>query len=192
MKKLLTSLIVIVLVGGGAYAYYKYAQPADNATVQQVALTTGDITQAVQATGTLEALRTVALGSQVSGTVKSLNVDFNSIVHKGEVLAELDPTLLQVQVDVAQANIEKQQSDIANQGVQLQNDQKNLQRTQEQFDKGLISPQALEAAQLQVKTRQASITSLSEAARADRAELEPGEAERVVLHHQVAHRRRGR
>jgi HlyD family secretion protein len=83
------------------------------------AIQTGSIIQAVQATGTLEALRTVQVGSQVSGTVKSLYADFNSIVKKDQIIAELDPSLLQVQVDVQNANISRQEGDIAQQQVKL-------------------------------------------------------------------------
>ena len=159
MKKLLIALILILLAGAGGYAYWKYGKPDDKATVTQAPLQQGNIVQAVQATGTLEALRNVQVGSQVSGIVKTLNADFNSIVKKDQVIAVLDPALLEVQVEVQQANIERQQGDIEQQKVQLENDQVNLKRTQAQFEKGLVSPQQLETAQLQVKTREAQINS---------------------------------
>ena len=63
------------------------------------------------------------VGSQVSGVVKELYVDFNSIVKKDQLLAEIDPPLLQVQVDIQNANIERQEGDIANQKVQLEDAQ---------------------------------------------------------------------
>ena len=95
----------------------------------QAAISRGDIIEVVSATGTLEALRTVQVGSQVSGTVKDLyGVDFNSIVKKGQIIAEIDPTLLQVQVDIQQANIERQECDIENQKVQLEDDQRSQSR----------------------------------------------------------------
>src|SRR5215467_1853083 len=159
MKKLLTVLILVALGGAGWYAYNKYGKPDDKATVQQAPVTQGDVTQQVTATGTLEALRTVQVGSQVSGTVSWLGVDFNSIVKENQVIAKLDPSLLQVQVDVQKANIQRQQTDIESQKIQLENDQKNLERTQAQFDKGLVSPQQLETAKLAVKTREATIAS---------------------------------
>src|SRR4029453_2472101 len=159
MKKLLIALVLLSLAGAGTYAYFKYQKTDDKAAVQQSPISTGDIIQQVQATGTLEALRTVQVGSQVSGTVSWLGADFNSIVKEGQVIAKLDPSLLQVQVDVQEANIQRQQGDIEQQKVQLENDQKNLERTQAQSDKGLVSPQQLETAKLQVKTRQANINS---------------------------------
>jgi len=112
MKKLLIALILILLAGAGGYAYLKYGKTEDKASVTQAAITQGNIVQAVTATGSLEALRTVQVGSQVSGTVMWLGADFNNIVKEGQVIAKLDPSLLEVQVQVQQASIERQQSDI--------------------------------------------------------------------------------
>lgn len=160
MKKLVTILILLALAGGGAYWYYAYGRTPEKPTVVQAAISRGDITEVVSATGTLEALRTVQVGPQVSGTIKDLHgVDFNSIVKKGQIMAELDPTLLQVQVDIQQANIDRQVVDIENQQIQLEDNRRSQGRAQEQFDKGLVSQQALEQAQLTVKSRQSSIAS---------------------------------
>ncbi len=160
MKKLVTILIFLALAGGGAYYYYAYARVPEKPTIVQAAVSRGDITEAVSATGTLEALRTVQVGSQVSGTVSDLHgVDFNSIVKKDQIIASLDPSLLQVQVDIQKANIERQQVDIENQKIQLEDAKRTMVRTQEQFDKQLVSTQANEQAVLNVKTREASIAS---------------------------------
>ena len=145
MKKLLIALILILLAGAGYYAYVKYGASEDKATVTQAALQQGNIVQAVQATGTLEALRNVQVGSQVSGIVKTLYADFNSIVKKDQVIAELDPSLLQVQVEVQQANIERQQGDIAQQKVQLENDQVNLDADAGAVREGARQPAAARA-----------------------------------------------
>ena len=59
----------------------------------------GDITMTVTATGTLSAVTTVAVGSQVSGVIARLYADFNSLVKKGQLLAEIDPTPFQAQVE---------------------------------------------------------------------------------------------
>lgn len=157
MKKLSLVIVITVLAGVGVYAYYARGKAEDKAAANQAALTRGVIVQAVQATGTLEPVRTVQVGSQVSGVVRAVYADFNSIVRKGEVIAELDPSLLQVQVEVQQANIARQQGDIAQQEVQLENDRANLARARVLFENGLVSPQQLETADLQVKTRQANI-----------------------------------
>jgi HlyD family secretion protein len=159
MKKLITALVFILIAGGGVYAYYKYGRTEEKPQVIQTLVSRGPITEVVQATGTLEALRTVAVGSQVSGTVSELDVDYNSIVTKGQIIAKLDPTLLETQVKVQQANIEKQQTDIQSSEVQLENDRRTLARAQAQFNAHLLSQQDLDNADLSVKTRVATIDS---------------------------------
>ena len=77
----------------------------------------------------------------------------------GQVVARLDPSLLQVQVDIQQANIERQQTDIDSQKVQLEDAKRSLTRTKELFDKGLANQTQLEQADLTVKTRDAQIAS---------------------------------
>ena len=74
----------------------------------------GDITQTVTATGTLSAVTTVQVGSQVSGVIARLYADFNSRVKKGQLLAELDPTPFQQQVEQRQADVTKAQVEAAN------------------------------------------------------------------------------
>jgi HlyD family secretion protein len=79
----------------------------------------GDITMTVTATGTLSAVITVAVGSQVSGVINKLYVDFNSPVKKGQLLAEIDPTPFQAQVDQQRANLTKAKVDAANYKISL-------------------------------------------------------------------------
>lgn len=79
----------------------------------------GDITQTVTATGTLSAVTTVQVGSQVSGVIARLYADFNSRVKKGQLLAELDPTPFQQQVEQRQADVTKAQVEAANAKISL-------------------------------------------------------------------------
>jgi HlyD family secretion protein len=65
----------------------------------------GDVVEVVGATGALEAVTTVQIGSQVSGTIQSLNADFNSTVKKGQIIARLDPSILEARLGQAQANV---------------------------------------------------------------------------------------
>jgi HlyD family secretion protein len=171
MKKLLSVIILLALAGGGWYAYTKYGRVEEKPTVVQAALQMGNIVQVVQATGTLEAVRNVQVGSQVSGIVKELYADFNHMVKAGQIIAEIDPTLLQVQVDIQEANIERQLGDIEQQKVTLENDQMNLKRQEASAKAGLITQQALEASQLQVKSRMAQIVSAEKQLIQSRANL---------------------
>jgi HlyD family secretion protein len=159
IKRGATVLLLAAIVGAGVYRYQREYRPADEPTLLRVPVSKGSIAQAVKATGQLTALRVVRVGSQVSGTIKTLHVDFNSMVKQGQVLAEIDPTLLEVQVAVQEANLGRQQGDIDHQRVQLASDQRNLERVQAQFDKGLSSLQQTENARLQVRLRTSQIAS---------------------------------
>jgi HlyD family secretion protein len=160
--KKLSTIVVAVVVSVATIVYVRHSEGGtdeDAAAVLQAPVTTGPIVQTVRAIGTLEPLRTVQVGSQVSGTISALYVDFNSVVKKGQLLAEIDPSLLKEQVAVQQANLAKLDNDIAQQAMQLANDRLNLQRAQAEFAKGLISRQTLETAEVQVKTRAAQLES---------------------------------
>jgi HlyD family secretion protein len=159
MKKLLLPVILIALIGGGGYAYYVYSQPDEKPQVIKATVGKGDIVEVVVATGTLDPLRSVSVGSQVSGVVKELYVDYNSMVKEGMVLAEIDPTLLQSAVDQAAANLDKSTVDLERMKVQLEQYVHDQKRNQDLFEKKLVTEQTLEQANLNVKTQQATIAS---------------------------------
>ncbi len=159
MKKLVGILIFLAAAGGGTYYYFKYGKPVEKPQVVQAKVSRGDIIEVVNATGTLEPMRRVDVGSQVSGVVQEIFVDYNHIVKQGQVLAKIDPSLLQVQVEIQQANIERQKMDIENQKVQLEDLKVKLQRSQALFDKQLVNQQQLDDASLAVKNREAQISS---------------------------------
>ena len=157
MKKLLLPVILIALIGGGGYAYYVYSQPNEAPQVIKTTVGKGDVVQSVVATGSLDALRTVQVGSQVSGVVDHLYVDFNSIVHKDQILATIDPQLLQSAVDQAQANLDKAKVDLELQKVQLEQNQHDQKRNEDLYAKKLVTQQDWEQAILNTKTTVANI-----------------------------------
>jgi HlyD family secretion protein len=110
----------------------------------------GNITMTVSATGTVSAVTTVQVGSQVSGIISKLHADFNSHVKKGELLAELDPTPFQQMVEQAQANEAKAQVELANAQITY-NRQKRL------FENGLIAQADLDAAKATFDESKASL-----------------------------------
>src|SRR3990172_199758 len=105
MNKLVTSLIVVAAIGISAGAYYNYRRAGTPPEVTTATMTRGSVVDSVGATGSLEAVTTVQVGTQVSGTVKELYADFNSIVRRGQVIARLDPSLFETQIDQARANL---------------------------------------------------------------------------------------
>ena len=76
-----------------------------------VTLNRGDVVDTVGATGALEAVTTVQVGSQVSGIIEALYADYNSIVREGEVIARLEPSLFETQIEQARANLARAEAD---------------------------------------------------------------------------------
>ena len=103
MKKIIIAAIIVILIGGGLLVYYVNKNGAVKYKTVQVQ--SGSLRATVTATGTVNAVKTVLVGTQVSGTLKELHVDFNSRVKKGQIIAEIDPATLQAQVDQARANV---------------------------------------------------------------------------------------
>lgn len=104
MKKRVVFIVLatVAVVAAGA-VYYRSTHADTGPAPLTAAVTRGDVVEAVDATGTVEAVTTVQVGTQVSGTIQSLHADFNSKVRKGQVVARLDPSLFQTQVDQARA-----------------------------------------------------------------------------------------
>jgi HlyD family secretion protein len=160
MKKLIVWIVVLAVLGtGGYFAYDKYGKTEVKPQITEAAITRGNIVESVQATGTLMAVRTIDIGTQVSGTVRKLYADYNDLVKKGQLLAELDPELLQTQVDMQNANLQRADVDINQKQISMENDQKKLERARELYAKQLVTREALDQAELQVKLDQASLDS---------------------------------
>jgi len=110
-KKLLTNKKL--LMGGAAVAvlavagYYFWGNQSSAPQYMTARVERGNLRNTVTATGTLQAVTTVQVGSQASGTLSALNADFNSLVKKGQVIAQLDPAIAKAQVDQARANVQQ-------------------------------------------------------------------------------------
>jgi HlyD family secretion protein len=162
MKRLIVIIIVLAGIGAGAGAYYM-RKTVKEPEVRTAPVSRGDVVQAVQATGTLEAVTTVEVGSQVSGIVQKLYADFNSIVKQGQVIARLDPTILDTQIEQARANVARSEADLDRLKVTLADAQQKLERAKALSDKNLLPRSELDAAETNVRSTQAQIKS-SEAA----------------------------
>jgi HlyD family secretion protein len=119
--------------------------------VTTASVTTGPISRPIVATGTLQALTTVEVGTQVSGVVQSLEVDFNSIVHAGQVVARLDPSLYQAQLTEARANLAHAKADVGGLETTLEDARTKLSRAEELFKQHLIAQSDLDVAVVAVQ-----------------------------------------
>lgn len=125
----------------------------------------GDITQTVSANGTLNPVVLVSVGTQVSGTVKKIYVDFNDKVEKGQVLMELDPSLFAAQVAQSEANL-------ANAKASLELAQANAGRMQELYKKEYVSKQELDTSVQALKSAEAQVALVTAQLQKDRTNLE--------------------
>src|SRR5918912_4074563 len=158
MKSALILLLFIAAVGGGGAAYYLRQGKAEP-VVNTLPVTRGDIVDTVGATGTLQAVTTVQVGSQVSGNISWLGADFNSIVHKGQVIARLDPALFQAAVEQARANLAKSKADVEHNQVALVDAQQKYTRAKELAARSLLPQSDLDAAKIAVDTAEAMLKS---------------------------------
>ena len=117
-----------------------------------------DIQTSVTATGTIEPVTSVTVGTQVSGIVAHLYVDYNSVVRKGQVIAELDKTNLISELNTAKANLNSQQSNLNYQ-------KSNFTRYQTLYSKGLISANDFENARLSYQQAQQQVNTAKESVR---------------------------
>ncbi len=158
--------VVAVLLIGGALAYVWWTRKDSGADYVTDKVSRGSIEVAVSATGTVQAVTTVQVGSQVSGSVAWLGADFKSKVTRGQVIAKLDPALFQAQVNTARANLLNAQAgvqaaltDIQNQTANVEAAKANDRANQAQRDdaialakqneklRGVITDREIEAAQ---------------------------------------------
>ena len=122
-------------------------------------ITRGSIVDTVAATGTLEAVTTVQVGSQLSGAVQELNVDFNAIVRKGQVVARLEPSLYQTQVEQARANLLRTEADAERLNVAVLDATTKLERARQLSERKLIPTVDLETADVARRSAEAQLRS---------------------------------
>jgi HlyD family secretion protein len=165
MKRAITVLLIIAAIGAGAGAYY-IRRGGPEVSVNTSPITRGDIVDTVGATGTLQAVTTVQVGSQVSGNIAWLGADFNSIVKKNQVIAKLDPSLFDAQLQQARANLSqatanhnKALSDLERSKVMLLDSQQKYARSKELAARNLVPQSDLDAAKIAVDSAQASLNS---------------------------------
>src|SRR6187401_154671 len=124
MKKPLWIVLGLCVVAAGAFGIWKWRKGVAADAVprfETVPVDRGPIVAKVTATGTLSALVTVQVGTQVSGRIKEILVDFNSPVKKGQVIARIEPALFQAALESARANFLAGQGSIAKLEAQAEN-----------------------------------------------------------------------
>jgi HlyD family secretion protein len=149
---------VVAAVSAGVY-YYRSDVAAEAPTLNTAAVMQGDVVATVEATGTLEAVTTVEVGTQVSGTIQTLGADFNSQVRKGQIIAQLDPSLFETQVAQERATVARLRAEVERSRVQAADAQVKLGRARELSAKQLIARSDLDAAESTANAADASVKS---------------------------------
>ncbi len=161
---------LVLLLGAGVVWWTRREDPKaikyETAQVDR-----GRISSRVTATGTLSALVTVQVGSQVSGRIQALYADFNSQVKKGQLLAEIDPQLFQAAVEQARANHLAAQGNFARTKVQAADAERKFQRAKALAERKLIALAELDTAQAEAEAAKAQVLASQGAVEQTRAAL---------------------
>ncbi|WP_415326151.1 efflux RND transporter periplasmic adaptor subunit [Chryseobacterium sp. MMS23-Vi53] len=142
---------IIVL---GAVWYFFIREEEVKIQLETVQPEMGEISNSITATGTVQPVDTVAVGTQVSGIIKNIYVDFNSTVKKGQLLATLDPDLLQYQTEQINANLQNAKSNLAYNEI-------NFNRQSQLYKVGAISKADYDVAQNQINAARAQVNSVN-------------------------------
>jgi HlyD family secretion protein len=156
MKRGIVAAVVVLAVAAGYYFYVRGKKPS-GPKFETVKITRGAITAKVTATGTLSALVTVQVGSQVSGRIAQLFADFNSPVKKGQVIAKIDPQLFVATVEQAKANVAVQQGQVEQAKVQFHSLDLIRLRDRELRKQNLIAQQQLDTDEAAADAMKANI-----------------------------------
>jgi HlyD family secretion protein len=156
MKKIIiiTGIISVIVIAG----FILFRGPGNEPKFRTDKIIRGDIEMAVSATGTVNPVTTVLVGTQVSGTIKELYVDFNSPVKKGKMIARIDPALFEAQVNQAKANFLSAKANLEKAGATLVDAKRTMDRNKELFSKNLVARSDLDTAETNYETANASVS----------------------------------
>ena len=151
MKRFVSIVVVALLLGAGVWGYL-YAQGRNSSPKYRlVQVEQGPLTAAVSATGNLNAVIIVQVGSQVSGQIKELLVDFNSVVKKGQIIARIDPQIFEAQVNQAKADVETAKAAVLNQAASVEKARADVENARAALAQGKAQTAKADAAQADSK-----------------------------------------
>jgi HlyD family secretion protein len=160
MNRLPILLVVLLAVAGAGLAWWRVrARAAEEALrFESVAVDRGPIVAKVTANGTVSALVTVLVGSQVSGRILELHADFNSAVKKDQVLARIDPLFYQATLDQAKASLTIADGNLAKARVQARDAERQQARLQQLFGEHIVTQSDLDTADTATAAARAQVT----------------------------------
>ena len=165
-------LVAGILLLAAAVFLFHQGRSSGLPEVQTAAVLRGGIVKTVSATGSLNAVNTVNVGAQVSGTIKKIYVDYNSVVTKGQPLAEIDPSLLEANIRQSEASVLSASASLQEARANLAEAKKNLERNRDLFSKGYIAAMELDQSQTSYETSLSRLKSAEASLSQARADLE--------------------
>jgi len=166
-KSIIITVILIVILTAGVFSFLRKGNNVPKFKTQN--MTKGDIRATVTATGTVNAVTTVLVGTQVSGTIKTLYVDFNSPVKKGQLLAQIDPSTFEAQVGQAKANLSLAKANVEKSEAALVDAKRTMERNKILFARNLIARSDLDTAETNYQSALAQLS-------ASKAQVEQAQA----------------
>lgn len=177
--RLVIAVVVLAIAGTGYWYWSSRKAAASEGAFRTTAVERGDIRVAISATGTLSAISTVTVGSQISGQVTEILVDFNSQVKKGDVLARIDPSTYEAQIQQGTAQIASAKASLAQAQATLRNAELDYQRKLDLGKQKLVAQSdvdlaraTLDQARAQVNSAQASINQQTASTQTTRVNLD--------------------
>lgn len=156
MKKILIGIVIVVVLGMVAFIIFRSKESELRFRTEKV--TRGDIEATVTATGTVNAVTTVLVGTQVSGTIKHLYVDFNSPVKNGQLIAQIDPAIFEAQVEQARANLFSAKANVDKAEAALLDARRTMDRNRELFSRNLIARSELDTSETNYEAARAQVS----------------------------------
>jgi len=147
LKRPLLIAGMLLSVAGAGFTYWRIGSTPKEPPFLTVPVSKGNVRQVVSSTGTLQAVTTVLVGSQVSGTIATLSADFNTKVTNGQVVAILDQSKFKAKLEETRANVLSAQANLAKAKVALEDAERTLKRTKELQGRELVAQSELDAAQ---------------------------------------------
>lgn len=169
-KKIIIGALLVVLLAAGIFFYLSSSNNEPKYRTQTAAR--GDIRATVTATGTMNAVTTVLVGTQVSGTISKLYVDFNSPVKKGQILAQIDPATFQAQVDQARANLLAARANVQKAEAAVIDTKRTLERNKTLFARNLIAKSDADTAETNYLSAEAQLSASKAAVAQTKAALD--------------------
>ncbi len=170
----LGGIAVLALAGAGLRSCRSEPEAPPYRTAQ---VESGALVQTVSASGVIEALVTVEVGSQISGQIQAIMADFNDRVKAGQVLAELDPQTFQSRLRLGQADVAAGEAAVRQAEAQAQQARQELARRKSLAAQGYYSPAALEASEAQARTSAAALEAARARVQQSRASLRTTEVD---------------